>query len=231
VRRFYKEAQVAPRGAGGFALLLDGRPVKTPAKAALDVPRPALAEAIAEEWAAQGDQVDPRSMPLTGLANAAIDRVSPDPAAFAAGLARYGESDLICYRADGPERLVARQAERWDPFLAWARGRYDVELKVVHGVMHRPQPAATVARLAQAVAARDAFALAGLSPLVTVSGSLVIALALAERAFGLEEAWSASALDDEWQIEKWGEDAEAALALANRRRDFEAAARFLELLR
>lgn len=229
MRRFYKEAAAAPDGEA-FALLLDERPVKTPARTTLHLPTRALAEAIAAEWAGQGDKVDPRSMPLTGLANAAIDRVAPDPAAFAAGLARYGESDLVCYRAEGPEKLVARQAERWDPFLAWARGRYDVELRVVQGVMHQPQPPQTVARLGQAVAARDPFALAGLSPLVTVSGSLVIALALAERAFGFEEAWAAAALDDEWQAEKWGEDKEAALALANRRRDFEAGERFLDLL-
>jgi chaperone required for assembly of F1-ATPase len=230
MRRFYKEAAAVPEG-GGFALLLDARPVKTPARAGLTMPTRALADAIAAEWAAQGDIVDPRSMPLTGLANAAIDRVAPDPAAFANGLGRYGESDLVCYRAEGPEKLVARQAERWDPFVAWARGRYDIELKVVQGIIHTPQPPATVARLGQAVAARAPFELAALSPLVTVSGSLVIALALAEGAFGLEEAWAAASLDDQWQIEQWGEDPEAVLALANRRRDFEAGSRCLELLR
>lgn len=230
MRRFYENAAVAA-AAGGHALLLDGRPVRTPARNALEVPTAALAEAIAGEWRAQAEAVDPRSMPLTGLANAAVDRVAPDPAAFAAGLARYGETDLVCYRADGPERLVARQAELWDPILAWARGRYDVELTVTTGILHQPQPAETVARFRRAMAARDAFELAGLSPLVTVSGSLVVALALAEQAIGLDRAWAAASLDDQWQAEQWGEDSEAALALANRRRDFEAGARFLELLR
>ena len=229
MKRFYKDVTVAQGGAG-FGLRLDGRVVKTPARAELVAPGSALAEAIAEEWRAQGETIDPRSMPLTGLANAAIDRVAPDAATFAAGLARYGESDLVCYRAEGPANLVARHSELWDPFVAWARARYDIELKVVTGIMHQPQPEATLTRLAKAVAVRDAFDLAGLSPLVTVSGSLVIALALAERAFGLEKAWAAASLDDQWQLDQWGEDAEAVAALANRRRDFEAGARFLDLL-
>lgn len=230
MRRFYKEAAVA-EGGGAFALELDGRPVKTPGRAALAVPTRALADAIADEWRGQGEKVDPRSMPLTGLANAAIDRIGPDPAAFAAGLAQYGESDLLCYRSEGPAPLVARQAQHWDPILAWARRRYDVELKVIEGVIHQPQPEATVVRLHRAVAARTPFELAGLSPLVTVSGSLIIALALAERELDLELAWAAATVDDAWQAEKWGEDAEAVHALANRRRDVEAGARFLELLR
>jgi chaperone required for assembly of F1-ATPase len=229
VRRFYKEASVAP-GDRGFALLLDGRPVKTPARAALAVPARALADAIAREWQKQGDTIDPQTMPLTGLANAAIDRVAPDPQAFAAGLARYGESDLLCYRAQGPAPLVQRQAEQWDPILAWARRRFDIELKVMEGVIHHPQSDAAVARLGKAVAVRPPFELAGLSPLVTVSGSLIIALALAEGALDLEQAWAAASLDEQWQLDKWGEDSEAVLALANRRRDFEAGLRFLHLL-
>jgi len=229
MRRFYKDAAVAP-AAGGYALLLDGRPVKTPARASLVAPNERLAEAIAQEWRAQGEEIDPRSMPLTGLANAAIDRVAPDPQAFAAGLGRYGESDLLCYRAETPERLVARQSALWDPILVWARRRYDIELKVTAGIIHQPQPPATVDRLASAVTARTPFELAGLSPLVTIGGSLVVALALAEGAIGLDEAWNAATLDEQWQIEQWGDDAEAVAALAARRRDFEAGARFLQLL-
>lgn len=230
MKRFYKQAAVT-KTAAGFAIELDGRSIKTPARAALAVPSRALAEAIAAEWQAQGETIDPRSMPLTGLANAAIDRVAPDPAAFAAGLAQYGESDLLCYRAEGPAPLVERQAVHWDPILAWARRRYDVELKVMEGVIHQPQPEATVARLARAVSARSPFELAGLSPLVTVSGSLIIALALSEGELDVEQAWAAATVDDQWQAEKWGEDAEAVHALANRRIDFNAGARFLELLR
>ncbi len=226
MKRFYQRASA---GAGN-RLLLDGRPVRTPGRHDLAVPGEALARAIAEEWNRQGDTIDPRAMPLTGLANAAIDRIAPDPQAFARSLAAYGESDLLCYRAEGPASLVARQSALWDPILAWARQRYDVAFELAPGVIHRPQPPPTVARLGQAVAARDPFALAGLSPLVTGSGSLVLALALAEGAIARDEAWAAAALDEQWQAEQWGKDADAAKALEDRRRDFDAASRFLALL-
>ena len=229
MKRFYKEA-AAVAANQGWSIELDGRPIKTPARQPLAAPTRGLAEAIADEWRAQGDSIDPRSMPLTGLANAAIDRVAPDPTAFARDLARYGEGDLLCYRADHPADLVARQAESWDRLLGWARGRYDVTFEIVTGIIHRPQPPATVARLAEAVAARDAFALAGLSPLVTIGGSLVIALALAEGAIEAEPAFDAAHLDELFQAEQWGEDALALEAREARRRDFNAAARFLSLL-
>ena len=226
MRRFYKTVTVA----AGNRILLDGRPVKTPGRADLAAPTQGLAEGMAAEWSAQGETIDPRSMALTGLANAAIDRIGPEREAFARGLAAYGESDLLCYRAEGPAALVTRQAEHWDPVLAWARSRYDVEFEIASGVMPRKQPEATLERLRQAVLTRDAFALAGLSHLVTVSGSVVIALALAEGGIDLETAWSAAVLDEEWQAETWGTDAEAEKALAARRADFEASHRFLSLL-
>lgn len=226
MNRFYREA----RAAAGGTVELDGRSVRTPARRPLAVPTVSLAEAIAAEWNAQGEAIDPRAMPLTGLANAAIDRIAPDPDAFACGLAVYGESDLLCYRVESPPRLVERQSERWDPLLAWARRRYDVDFEVTQGIVHRPQPKATVERLAHAVHARSVFELAALSPLVTISGSLVVALALAEEAIDLETAWSAATLDDQWQAEHWGEDTEAARALAARRREFEGAEHFLRLL-
>ena len=229
MRRFYKEAAVEPVD-DSYRILLDGRPVKTPARSPLAVRSEALAQAIAEEWNAQGEQVDPRSMPLTGLANAAIDRVAPDKEKFARGLAVFGESDLVCYRAEGPQRLVERQSERWDPIIAWARRRYDIDLEVVCGIIHRPQPKGALDQLAQAVDARSPFELAALSPLVTVSGSLVVALALAEGGIDLETAWAAASLEEQWQIEQWGEDSEAMKALEARRRDFEAGYRFLALL-
>lgn len=229
MKRFYREAEAAP-AEGGVAILLDGRFVKTPARSPLQVPTEELAEAIAVEWNKQGEDVDPRAMPLTGLANAAIDRVAPDPAAFAKGLAAYGESDLLCYRAEGPTALVRRQEEQWDPLLSWARGRYDIDFETISGIIHKPQPAETVDRLARAVATGDPFRLAALSPLVTISGSLVIALALAEGEVGLEEAWAAAMLDEAWQAEQWGVDPLGAAALAERRRDFDAAYRFLTLL-
>jgi chaperone required for assembly of F1-ATPase len=229
MKRFYKNAEAVP-SAGGVAILLDGRPVKTPGRHPLLVPTEELAEAIVAEWNEQGEEIDPRSMPLTGLSNAAIDRVTPDPAAFAAGLARYGESDLLCYRAEGPRPLVERQNDKWGRLLDWAGTRFGIDFETVCGVMHRPQPLETVAQLAATVAARDPFRLAGLSPLVTVSGSLVIALALAEGAISLEEGWAAATLDEQWQAEQWGEDPLAAQAIAARRADFDAAYRFLTLL-
>ncbi len=226
MRRFWKDVTIDP--AGGIAL--DGRPVRTPGRAALTVPTRALVEAMAEEWRAVGATLDPRAMPLTGLANAAIDRVSPDPAAFAAGLAKYGESDLLYYRAEEPAALVDRQIAAWDPLLEWAQHRYDIHFEPTAGVMHRPQPEATVARLAEAVAALDPFRLAALSPVVTISGSLVGALALVEDAATPEAIWQAAHIDEDWQAEQWGEDALAGQAREARRVDFDAGVRFLGLL-
>lgn len=230
MKRFWKQADIAEVGSG-FGINLDGRRLKTPVRSDLYVPTKALAEAIAAEWRDCGETIDPRAMPLTGLANAAIERVGPDRKAFAAGLARYAESDLICYRADGPAALVARQAESWDALLAWARRRYDVDFATCSGVMHVAQPEETVRKLAHAVATLDVFQLAGLSPLVTIGGSLVAALAVLEEMMPAKEAWEAVSLDDRWQLEKWGDDPEAKSALDARRRDFMVAARFLELLR
>jgi chaperone required for assembly of F1-ATPase len=229
VKRFWKSATVADAD-GGFAIELDGRRLKTPARAELVVPTRDLADAIAAEWNESAEEVDPRAMPLTGLANAAIDRVAPDRTAFAEGLARYGESDLTCYRAEGPETLVRRQAESWDALLGWARRRYDVGFATCSGVMHVAQPAETVRKLGHAVASLDAFHLAGLSPLVTIGGSLVAALAVIEEMMPATEAWEAVSLDDRWQMEQWGADAEAEAALDARRREFLCGARFLELL-
>ena len=169
-------------------------------------------------------------MPLTGLANAAIDRVAPDKQQFAAGVARYAEADLACYRADGPPPLVARQEQSWDALLAWARRRYDVDFATTCGLIHVPQPPATVERLSHAVAALDPFQLAALSPLVTIGGSLIGGLAVVEKAMAAEQVWDAVTIDERWQLEQWGADAEAEAALENRRTDFFAAARFLELL-
>lgn len=229
MKRFWKGVTVV-RDGDGYGIALDGKPVRTPGRAALAVPTAPLAEAIADEWRAVNDTIDPRAMPLTGLANAAIDRVAPDPAGFAAGLARYGETDLLCYRAESPAPLIARQAAAWEPLLEWARRRYDVHFETVTGVMHRPQPDATVARLGEAVAARNAFELAALSPIVTVTGSLVLALALLERAADAATIWHAARIDDAWQAEQWGEDELAQRAIAAHRADFDAGARFLELL-
>jgi chaperone required for assembly of F1-ATPase len=194
------------------------------------LPTPQLAEAVAREWRTVGETIDPRAMPLTGLANAAIDRIAPDPAAFATGLAAYGESDLLYYRAEDPPELAARQVAAWDLLLEWARGRYDVHFETVTGVMHRAQPEATIARLGEAVAALDAFRLAGLSPVVTIAGSLVAALALIEGTATPEAIWQAAHVDEDWQAEQWGEDALAVQAREARRAEFDAGVRFLDLL-
>jgi chaperone required for assembly of F1-ATPase len=223
VKRFWTEVTVENR-----VVRLDARPVRTPGRVPLVLPTDALADAVATEWRSVGDAVDPRAMPLTGLANAAIDRIALDPAAFAAGLARYGESDLLCYRAEMPEPLVERQIAAWDPPLAWARGRYDVRFAIATGVMHVAQPPATVARLGEAVAALDAWRLAGLSPVVTITGSLILGLALVERAMDAEAVWHASRIDEAWQAEMWGEDALAVQATEARRREFGAGVMFLD---
>lgn len=227
MRRFWTEVAVTPeRG-----IALDGRPVRTPGKALVQLPTDALAEAVADEWRGVGETLDPRAMPLTGLANAAIDRVAPDRHAFAAGLARYAESDLLCYRAERPEPLVERQAEAWDPVIAWVQGRYDVHVEVTAGIIHRPQPPLTLQRLADATAALDAWALAACSPIVTITGSLLLCLALVERALSPDQAWAAAHIDEDWQAEMWGEDALATQARQHRRAEFDAAVRFLELAR
>ena len=229
MKRFWKEAAAVP-DEGGWGIALDGKPVRTPARHPLVLPTEPLAEAVAAEWNDAGETIDPRSMPLTGLANAAIDSVGAGKEAFAEGLARYGESDLLCYRAEGPRELQARQEEAWDELLAWGRRRFDVDFETTCGIVHVAQPDATVRRLAHAVASLDEFRLAGLSPLVTVGGSLLVALAVLEGHISAERAWEAVTVDEQWQREQWGKDAEAEAALEQRRNDFLAAARFLEML-
>ncbi len=227
MKRFWSEVAVtSERG-----VTLDGRPVRTPGRLPLVLPTDALAALVADEWRAVEGAIDPRAMPMTGLANAAIERVAADPAGFAASLARYAENDLLCYRADAPEPLVARQAAIWDPPLGWAQRRYDVHFEVATGIVHRPQPPATLSRIGDAVAALDAFALAACSPITTLTGSIVLALALTECAMTADELWAAATVDERWQFEQWGEDAQAAALLAARRREFDAAARFLQTSR
>ena len=229
MRRFWKQAATVERD-GAWIIELDGKPVRTPARALLELPTEALANAVAEEWNAVGESLEPRSLPLTGLANAAIDRIAPDREAFVANLANYAQGDLVCYRAESPAALVARQQEHWDALLGWARRRFDIDFCTTSGITHVDQPAATVERLSHALAVLDPFRLAGLSPPVTIGGSLVAALAVLEEALSVDEAWEAVTVDDCWQLEQWGSDAEAEAALENRRKDFFAAAHFLTLL-
>lgn len=224
-KRFWTEATVA-RHADGFTIRLDDRPVKTPAKADLVVPTRALAQAIADEWDAQDGEVRPQDMPMTRAANAAIDKVRPQHAEVAALIAAYGDADLICYRADRPDSLVARQIDAWDPLLHWINRRFDVRLRVATGVMHVPQEAAHLDRLAADVHAMDEYTLTAFHDLVGLSGSLAIGFAALERWKPAAELWRLSRVDELWQQELWGEDAEAMATAAFKEKEFSAALRF-----
>ena len=225
-RRFYKQAGFS-EDPDGFRLTLDGRPANTPARNPLRLPNRALAEKVAAEWAAQETQIDPARMPLTRLANTAIDGVAPRLDAVAADLCAYAGTDLVAYRAGDPERLVAAQAAAWDPILAWARETFGARVILSEGVMHVTQPPDTVRALSDAVSQiTDPFSLAGLHTLTTLTGSLLIALAVLEGRLTPAEAWAAAHVDETYQAEVWGRDAEAEARLDARRTEFEAAAEF-----
>jgi chaperone required for assembly of F1-ATPase len=229
MRRFYKQVAVV-RCDGGFTIQLDAKPVRTPARAAFVVESEPLALAIAGEWSAQGQDITPATMPLTGLANAAIDLAAPDPIAFAAPLCAFGESDLLCYRAPDAD-LAVEQARAWNPILGWAESHYAIEFALATGIIHVAQPPATLAVLTAAVHALGASRLAALAPLVTIGGSLVVALALIERAFDVDTLWDAVTLDEIWQERKWGAVDDAVEAREAKQREWRCAARFLGLLR
>jgi chaperone required for assembly of F1-ATPase len=229
MKRFWTQVEAAP-AEGGFGVLLDGRPVRTPARAALVVPGAALAEAIAGEWQAVDGTINPRLMPLTGFANAAIDRVTPDAAAFAARLAAYGESELVAYRADGPASLLAAQAAAWDPWVDWFARRFDAALTLTTGIMHVAQPPETLARFRAAFAGFSPFQLAALDPVVGITGSAVLSLAVADGAIDADAAYDAAHIDARWQEQHWGRDELAAKAESVRRADLAQAVRFLRLL-
>ena len=226
MKRFWQDVRIGV----DRSILLDTRPVRTPGRAPLILPNDALAEAVAAEWRAVDGDVDPRAMPLTGLSNAAIDIVTSDPGRFAAGLAAYAESDLVCYRADSPDPLVERQQAAWDPVIEWVRARYDSHVETTAGVMHVAQPPATIERLGSAIAGHGAFTLAGASPIVTLTGSLMLTLALIERAFDTDMIWAAAHVDEDWQAELWGSDDLATATRAVKRVEFDAAVRFLSLV-
>jgi chaperone required for assembly of F1-ATPase len=228
-RKFWQHAGVTESGAG-FAVSLDARPLMTPAGLPLLVPTESLAEAIAGEWNALDDEILPARLPLTRLANTAIDRVARDHSAVVATVSEYGGADLICYRAASPEALAARQAASWDPWLEWAALELDAPLFAVSGLMHHPQPDASLVALKAAVAACDPFALTALHELVTLSGSLILGLVVAGSALIPETAWDLSRIDEEWQAEQWGTDAEAEAAAAAKRADFLRAAALLRML-
>jgi chaperone required for assembly of F1-ATPase len=227
-KRFWQKATVEAVE-GGWTVRLDARPVRTPAKAPLVLPTRALAEAVADEWEAQQGEVKPDTMPFTRAANSAIDKVAPQQAEVVAIIAAYGGSDLLCYRATGPQDLCDRQARAWDPLLDWAAERLGARLAATAGVMHVAQAPDALARLSARVEAMTPFQIAAFHDLVALSGSLVVALAVVDGRIGAEEAWALSRLDECWQIEQWGEDEEAAAAAEVRRAAFHQAARFFAL--
>lgn len=228
-RSFWKEVAVA-RDGEGFGVRLDDRPLRTPAKARLLVPSAALAEAIAAEWRAIEGAIRPEALPLTRAANVAIDRIAPLPGPVVDAIAAYGASDLLCYRAVAPEGLTRRQAEGWDPMLAWAGAALGAPLVAVAGVVPEAQPPASLAAIRRAVAEEGPFALAALHELVTLTGSVVLGLAVARGALAPEAAWDLSRIDEAWQAEHWGLDGEAEAAAARRRADFLRAASMHEMV-
>ena len=229
MRRFWKAVTLEPTPLGQ-AVRLDGRPVKTPTGNALALPTQKMADAVVAEWEAVEKTLNPIVMPVTGFANAAIDRIAPDQAGFAAAIAAYGETDLFCYRGAAGEALAERQAQIWDPWLDWAKARYDISFVIVEGIMHQPQPAATLDTLRGVVTARGTFELAAMAKLAHLSGSLVATLAVVERAGTPEDIWNASCLDELWQEELWGADHWAQKNSSDRAGEFMAAVRFLDLL-
>ncbi len=228
LKRFWDKAGF-DEGPDGFTIVLDGKPVRTPAKALLVVPTEMMAQSIAAEWSAQEGEVDPTTMPVTRSANAAIDKVSANRDAVVEMLTEYGDSDLLCYRADGPVALVERQAHQWDPLIDWVQEVYGVRLSVAEGVMHVPQSQETLTALRTPVEEQNNFSLAGFHDLVSLSGSLVLALATRLGRLEPQSAWALSRLDEQWQVEQWGEDDEAVAAESTKRDAFLDAARFLDM--
>jgi len=229
MKRVYQRVEARPVD-GGWGVALDGRPLRSPAKRALAVPSEALAAAIAAEWDAQETEIRPERMKLTRLAATAIDRTGGQRDTIVPEIAAYADTDLVCYRVEAPPALAARQKAVWQPLIDWAMARYDAALSVTTGILPQPQSPASLKAFAAAVAAQDDFRLTALQALTGACGSLVIALALLEGRIDAETAFAASQLDETFQIEAWGEDAEAAARRQALAEDIRAAAQFLELL-
>lgn len=227
-RRFYKEVSVG--GSAPFQVLLDGRQIKTPKKRPLSLPTRALADAIADEWREQGESIDPTRMLLTRFANTAIDAVADTLDAVADDIVAYAGSDLVCYRAETPTKLVELQAEHWDPIVAWANEALGTPFRVVFGIVHVAQPNAALAAYSEALRPHDAMRLAALHVITTLTGSALIALALDRDWITADAAWKAAHVDEDYEIANWGEDSEAIARRRGRRAEFDAANRFLALL-
>ena len=229
-KRFYTKAEAGPVE-GGHGVLLDGRPVRTPLKALLAVPHEALGAELAAEWQAQESHIDTASMPLTRIANTAIDAISRERQSVIDAAASYAGTDLVCYRAEGPEGLTTRQSECWDPIIAWAEEATGVRLSLAAGVVAVEQDPDLVPAIARLFTAHDDLALAAIAMTTSMTGSALIALALSHGALDASAGWQAAHVDEDWQISQWGEDAEAARRRAALYRDFAAAARILDLSR
>lgn len=227
-RRFYQTVAIKSEPAG-VSLLLDGKTVRTPGKAPLVLPTRALAEAVAGEWRAQGERIDPTTMPLTKLANSAVDGVCGREQEVIDDIVAHARGDLLCYRAQGPGGLVEAQRKHWDPVLAWAEKALAAPLVRVEGIVHRAQPQASLERLKEKLVGRDAFSLAALHEMTALTGSALLALAVALGRMTPDEAWAAAHVDEDWQISQWGDDAEAGARRKHRWRDFAAAAKTLAL--
>ncbi len=230
VAKFYKAVETG-KDSGGFVVRLDGKPVKTPARALLALPTPKLADAIAEEWRAQTDVLDPTTMPLTRFAYAAIDAAPMHRARLTEEILAYGKSDLLCYRAEAPAALIARQNEAWTPLLDWAAQRFGARLKTGTGIAFVDQPAESQEAFAKAVRDRDDFALVALHGAASLTGSLVLGLALVEGRLTADKAFAFSCLDETFQAEAWGRDAEAAARAERMGAELAAIERFLTLSR
>jgi len=230
MKRFYQAAEATQAGAG-FGVALDGKPLRTPAKAELIVPSRALAEAIAAEWRGQGEEIRLATLPLTRVASTAIDLVTPRRAEVCAEVARYAATDLVCYRAGHPPELARRQHAAWQPLIDWATMRYDAALEVTVGVVPVAQPVRSLRAFAAAVAAYPPLELAALHLATAAAGSLVVALALVEGRLEAEQAFATAQLDESFEIELWGEDAEATQRRALLKDDIALARRFIDLLR
>lgn len=223
-KRFYETVTVAEDGEGGFLVLLDGKTVRTPSKAKLSVPTQASADLVAAEWAAQTDVINPLSMPVTRLVNTVLDGVMQDPQAVFEDILRYASSDLLCYRADAPQKLIDLQADAWDPVLAWASSRLGARFILAEGVMHQEQPREAIAAFGAGLTRHDnPFALACLHTVTTLTGSALLSLAFAETVLDADEAWRLAHVDEDWQISQWGDDEEAIRRRAARKVDLDAA--------
>jgi chaperone required for assembly of F1-ATPase len=227
-KRFYKQANVgdAQDGAG---ISLDGRPVLTPRRRAFVAPTQAMAAAIAAEWNAQAEFIDPQQMPLTRLANAAIDAVAENPQSVADEIAKYLGSDLLFYRAESPRELIDKQSRAWDPVLSWAREAFDARFVLAQGVVHLPQPPEAIAAMQKSIP-RESWRLAAVSSITTLTGSGLLALAIAHDAIDTDSAWAAAHVDEDWQMAQWGRDELALERRAYREAEFRAAVSVLRLV-